>query len=40
LALVREIVEAYGGRVIVESELDVGSTFTAYIPIFADGEIR
>ncbi len=36
LALVKEIVEAYGGRVTVESELDKGSTFTAYIPIFGD----
>jgi signal transduction histidine kinase/putative methionine-R-sulfoxide reductase with GAF domain len=36
LALVKEIVEAYGGYVTVESELDKGSTFTAYMPIFAD----
>jgi signal transduction histidine kinase/DNA-binding LacI/PurR family transcriptional regulator/putative methionine-R-sulfoxide reductase with GAF domain len=36
LALVKEIVEAYGGRVTVESQVDKGSAFTAYIPIFAD----
>jgi signal transduction histidine kinase/DNA-binding LacI/PurR family transcriptional regulator/putative methionine-R-sulfoxide reductase with GAF domain len=36
LALVKEIVEAYGGRVTVESELEKGSTFTAYIPIVDD----
>jgi signal transduction histidine kinase/DNA-binding LacI/PurR family transcriptional regulator/putative methionine-R-sulfoxide reductase with GAF domain len=36
LALVKEIVEAYGGRVHVDSEVDAGSTFTAYIPIFID----
>ncbi len=36
LALVREIVEAYGGRVTVESEVDRGSTFTAHIPVFVD----
>jgi signal transduction histidine kinase/DNA-binding LacI/PurR family transcriptional regulator/putative methionine-R-sulfoxide reductase with GAF domain len=35
LALVKEIVEAYGGHVTVESELDKGSTFTAYMPIFS-----
>jgi len=34
LALVKEIVEAYGGRVTVQSEVDGGSTFTAYVPIF------
>jgi signal transduction histidine kinase/DNA-binding LacI/PurR family transcriptional regulator/putative methionine-R-sulfoxide reductase with GAF domain len=36
LALVKEIVEAYGGRVTVESEVDKGSTFTAHIPVFVD----
>ncbi|MBN1810529.1 MAG: GAF domain-containing protein [Anaerolineae bacterium] len=36
LALVKEIVEAYGGHVTVESRVDKGSTFTAHIPIFAD----
>ncbi|MBN1977502.1 MAG: GAF domain-containing protein [Anaerolineae bacterium] len=34
LALVKEIVEAYGGNVTVESNLGKGSTFTAYMPIF------
>lgn len=34
LALVKEIVEAYGGRVTVDSKVDEGSTFTAYVPIF------
>lgn len=37
LALVKEIVDAYGGRVTVESEVDKGSTFTTHIPIFVDG---
>jgi signal transduction histidine kinase len=36
LALVKEIVEAYGGRVIVQSEVNEGSTFTAYVPIFTE----
>jgi GAF domain-containing protein/DNA-binding LacI/PurR family transcriptional regulator len=36
LALVKEIVEAYGGRVTVESEVDRGSTFIAHVPIFVD----
>lgn len=32
LSIVRHIVENHGGRVIVESEPDVGSTFTVYLP--------
>jgi GAF domain-containing protein/DNA-binding LacI/PurR family transcriptional regulator/two-component sensor histidine kinase len=36
LSLVKDLVETYGGRVTVESEVDKGSTFTAYIPIFVD----
>ncbi|MFL7793464.1 MAG: GAF domain-containing protein [Anaerolineae bacterium] len=35
LALVKEIVEAYGGHVTVESELGKGSAFTAHMPIFS-----
>jgi signal transduction histidine kinase/DNA-binding LacI/PurR family transcriptional regulator len=37
LALVKEIVEVYGGNVTVESELHKGSTFTAHMPIFSAG---
>lgn len=37
LALTREIVELHGGRVTVESELNVGSTFTVYLPIAKSG---
>jgi signal transduction histidine kinase/DNA-binding response OmpR family regulator len=33
LALVKEIVEAHDGRVTVESEVDVGSTFTIHLPL-------
>jgi signal transduction histidine kinase/CHASE2 domain-containing sensor protein len=33
LSLVREIVERHGGRVILESEPDAGSTFTIYLPL-------
>ena len=33
LALVKEIVEAYGGRVTVESRVGEGSTFTVLLPI-------
>jgi signal transduction histidine kinase/DNA-binding LacI/PurR family transcriptional regulator/putative methionine-R-sulfoxide reductase with GAF domain len=36
LALVKEIVEVYGGRVTVQSEVGQGSTFTAHIPIYTD----
>ena len=34
LALVREIVEAYKGRVMVESQVGEGSTFKALLPVF------
>ena len=32
LALTREIIELHGGRITVESKLNVGSTFTVYLP--------
>lgn len=35
LALVKEIVEVYGGRVMVESQVGEGSTFTVLLPIAA-----
>lgn len=33
LALVREIAESHGGRVTVESQLNLGSTFTIWLPL-------
>lgn len=33
LAIVKHIVEAHRGKIEVESEIDVGSTFTVYLPI-------
>jgi two-component system sensor histidine kinase ResE len=33
LAIAREIVELQGGRVTVESEVDVGTTFTVWLPL-------
>jgi adenylate cyclase len=38
LALMKEVVEAYGGRVAVDSEMDVGSTFTAILPTCRDAD--
>jgi PAS domain S-box-containing protein len=36
LALTQEIVELHGGRVVVESEPDKGSTFTIFLPFAAE----
>jgi len=40
LSLVKEIVETYGGRVTVESQVGEGSTFTVRLPIAADTDAR
>jgi signal transduction histidine kinase len=40
LALVKEIVEAYGGRMLVKSRVDEGSTFTVFLPIAADADVK
>jgi len=33
LTIVKEIMELHGGRVTVESEVDVGATFTVWLPL-------
>jgi len=33
LAIAEEIVELHGGRVTVQSQVDVGSTFTVWLPL-------
>ena len=41
LGLVKQIVEAHGGRISVKSTLGVGSTFTLHLPIAAQpGELK
>lgn len=39
LALVKELVELHNGRVMVESQLDVGSVFTVILPVFEQVEM-
>jgi signal transduction histidine kinase len=39
LAICRWIAEAHGGRIEVQSELGVGSTFTVWLPMRVDGTV-
>ena len=40
LSICQEIVHAHGGRVVVESALGKGSTFTVWLPASSDGAFR
>ena len=40
LAISKRIVEMHGGRILVDSELGKGSTFTIRLPVNAGGEVR
>jgi PAS domain S-box-containing protein len=40
LAVSRRLIEANGGRIDAQSKLGVGSTFTVYLPIYTDMEIK
>ena len=37
LYLARNVMEQMGGRISVESEVGVGSTFTLHLPLWSDG---
>ena len=39
LAIAREAIELNGGRVTVESQVDVGSTFTVWLPLAEQGDV-
>jgi signal transduction histidine kinase len=38
LALVKEVTEAYGGRVSVRSQIDEGSAFAVSLPLYRECE--
>jgi len=38
LAIVKEIAEKHGGRIEVESEEGLGTTFTVHLPVFQKKE--
>ena len=38
LAIAKEIVEMHGGRMTVESKVDVGTTFTTWLPLADDAD--
>jgi signal transduction histidine kinase len=40
LAISKRIVEMHGGRILVDSELGKGATFTIWLPVSANGEGR
>ncbi|MBA2403332.1 MAG: hypothetical protein H0V66_01065, partial [Bdellovibrionales bacterium] len=40
LYIVKQLVEAHGGQIRVNSKLDQGSTFTVELPIYATKESR
>ena len=39
LSIVKHVAESHGGRVSVESELGVGSTFTIHLPLASAGSV-
>ncbi|MPN36726.1 Sensor histidine kinase ResE [bioreactor metagenome] len=38
LALVKQLVDRMGGRITLASEVDIGSTFTVFLPIGATND--
>ena len=40
LAIAKRIIEMHGGRILVDSEVGKGATFTISLPVRAEGKVR
>jgi signal transduction histidine kinase len=39
LAISKRIIEMHGGRILVDSEIGKGATFTVNLPVSAEGKV-